>query len=192
MYFEDLSMRRRINCASAHQNGGFASQRRLSRQVQFVFCGFTCKLAVSLVNGIKINVHSITLLCLCLNYVWTLHLWINQNIEVVFHRTQRGWKWKSCVEIKQNKVHVKYGVWNNLSVVILQLHVNRLVQFASFCSFLPTFLIFFTGRLWIVLACLREFSTYQRWSKLDALLSPIEFSSPRIKIGIWINSAGLN
>ena len=66
-------------------------------------CGFACKVAVSLVNGIKIKVHSITLLCLCLNYVWTLlHLWINQNIEVVFHRTQRGWKLKSCVEIKRS------------------------------------------------------------------------------------------
>ena len=95
-----------------------------------------------------------------------------------------------------NQVHVKYGVWNNLSVVILQLHVNRLVQFASFCSFLPTLLIFFTGRLWIVLACclpcLQEFVTYQRWSKLDALWSPIEFSSPGIQIGVWINWAGLN
>ena len=74
------------------------------------FAGFSCKLALSLVNGIK--------------------------------RTQRGWKLKSCVEIK-----FKYGVWNSLSVVILQLHVNGVVQFASFCSFLPTFLIFFTGRL---------------------------------------------
>ena len=31
------------------------------------FPGFACKLAVSLVNGIRINVHSITLLCFCLN-----------------------------------------------------------------------------------------------------------------------------
>ena len=81
------------------------------------FAGFACKLAVCFANGIKINVHSITLLCLCLNHVWTLHLWINQNIEVVFHRTQRGWKLKSCVEIK--------SMWStafetcNLSVVIL-------------------------------------------------------------------------
>ena len=56
-------------------------------------------------------------------------------------------------QVLSSLVNVKYGVWNNLSVVILQLHENRLVQFASFCSFLPTFLIFFTGRLWIVLAC---------------------------------------
>ena len=47
------------------------------------FAGFKCKLAVFLVNSVKINVHSITLLCSCLNYVWTLHLWINQNIEVL-------------------------------------------------------------------------------------------------------------
>ena len=73
-----------------------------------------------------------------------------------------------------------------------EINANRLVQFASFCSFLPTFLILFTGRLWIVLACLQEFSMYQRWSKLDALLSPIEFSSPGTKIGVWINSASLN
>ena len=64
----------------------------------------------------------------------------------------------------------------------LQLHVNGLVQFASFCSFLQTFLIFFTGRLWIMPACLREFSTYR--ADRDALLSPIEFSSPGIKIGV--------
>ena len=31
------------------------------------FPGFACKLAVSLVTGIKINVHSITLVCFCLN-----------------------------------------------------------------------------------------------------------------------------
>ena len=93
---------------------------RSSEQIEPIslcFAGFACKLAVSLANGIKINVHSITLLCLCLDYVWTLHLWINQNIEVVFHRTQRGWKLKLCVEIK--------FMWStaletsNLSVVIL-------------------------------------------------------------------------
>ena len=126
------------------------------------FDGFACKLAVSLANGIKINVHSITLLCLCLNYVWTLHFLINQNIEVVFHRTQRGWKLKLCVKLSSCEVR---RLKQFISCNILQLHVNRLVQFASFCSFLPTFLIFFTGRLWIMLACLREFSTYQRWSK---------------------------
>ena len=31
MYFEDLSMRRRINCASAHQNGGFRSSEKIER-----------------------------------------------------------------------------------------------------------------------------------------------------------------
>ena len=40
----------------------------------------------------------------------------------------------------------------NLSVVFLQLHVKRLIEFASFCYFLPTFLIFFKGQLWIVVA----------------------------------------
>ena len=48
-------------------------------------------------------------------------------------------------------------------------HLNRLMELASFCSFLSTFLIFFTGRLCIVLGCclpcLREFSTYRRCSK---------------------------
>ena len=61
----------------------------------------------------------------------------------------------------------------------------RLVQFASFCSFLPTFLIFFTGQLWIVLACLQEFSTYQRWSKLDALLSPIIIHQTHYENSDW-------
>ena len=48
MYFEDLSMRNSINCASAHQNGGFCSSEKI-------------ELAASLVNGININVQSITL-----------------------------------------------------------------------------------------------------------------------------------
>ena len=49
---------------------------------------------------------------------------------------------------------MKYGVSNNLSVVILQLHVNnRLVQFASFCSRFCRLFLCFTGRFWIVLAC---------------------------------------
>ena len=40
----------------------------------------------------------------------------------------------------------------NLSVVFLQLHVKRLIEVASFCYLLPTFLIFFKGQLWIVVA----------------------------------------
>ena len=40
----------------------------------------------------------------------------------------------------------------NLSVVFLQLHLNRLIEFASFCYFLPTFLIFLKGQLCIVVA----------------------------------------
>ena len=55
MYFEDLSMRSGIKMA------GFARQRRLSDKCSLCFAGFTCKLAASLVNGININVHSITL-----------------------------------------------------------------------------------------------------------------------------------
>ena len=115
MYFEDLSMRRSINWASKWRVS--LIREDWADKCSLCFAGFAYKLAVSLVNGIKINVHSITLLCLCLNHVWTLHLWINQNIEVVFHRTQRGWKLKSCVEIK--------SMWStafetcNLSVVIL-------------------------------------------------------------------------
>ena len=62
-------------------------------------------------------------------------------------------------------VHMKYDIWTILSVVFLELPVNRWMQFASFsiCYFLATFDIFFTGRHVIVLVfcllCLREFST---------------------------------
>ena len=53
-------------------------------------------------------------------------------------------------------------------VVFLQLHVNGLIQFALFCSFLLSFLAFFTEWLWIVLAVIyhvQDFSIYQCWLK---------------------------
>ena len=66
MYFEDLSMRRSINCASAHQNGEFRSSEKI--EPISAVCVLLVSRANLMVNGIKINVHSITLLCLCLNY----------------------------------------------------------------------------------------------------------------------------
>ena len=64
MYLEDLSMRQRVKMA------GFARVREDRADFcSLCLAGFACKLAVSLANGIKMYVHSITLLCLCLNYV---------------------------------------------------------------------------------------------------------------------------
>ena len=117
MYFEDLSMHSGINCASVHQNGGFRSSEKIKPTNALCFAGFACKLAASLLNGININVHFIKHLWLCLNYMWTLPLWINQNIEVVFHRTQRGWKLKLCVKL--SSCEVRRFETCNLSVVIV-------------------------------------------------------------------------
>ena len=70
MYFEDLSMRRSINGVSAHQNGGFCSSEKIEPITAVcVLLVSRTNLLFSLVNGIKINVHFITLLCLCLNYM---------------------------------------------------------------------------------------------------------------------------
>ena len=71
MYFEDLSMRRTINCASEHQLKWRVSLLREdgADKCCLGFPGLAYKLAASLVNGIKINLHSIIILCLCLNYV---------------------------------------------------------------------------------------------------------------------------
>ena len=157
MYFEDLSMRRSINCASACQIGGFRSSEKIEP------ISAVCVLLVSRAS---------------LLFPW----------QTASNARKDDGSWNCVLKLSSCEVrHLK-----QLSVVMLQLHVNRLVQLDSFSSFWLTFLIFFTGRLWIVLACLREFSTYQHWSKLDALLSPIEFSSPGIKISVSINSVRLN
>ena len=84
-------MRRSINCASAHQNGGFRWSEK-TEPIQWHKCrlclpGFACKLAASLVNGIKINVHPIIVFVL----VFELRVNIALHIEVLFHRTQKGW-----------------------------------------------------------------------------------------------------
>ena len=47
MYFEGLSMRRSINCASAHQNGGFRWSENIepiTDKCSLCFAGFACKL----------------------------------------------------------------------------------------------------------------------------------------------------
>ena len=60
MYFEDLSMRGSINCASAHQNGGFRSSEKTEpKSAVCVFMISRTNLFAFLVKGIKINVHSI-------------------------------------------------------------------------------------------------------------------------------------
>ena len=64
------------------------------------FPGLAYKLAASLVNGIKINLHSIIVFVL----VFELHVniaFVNKpDIEAVFHCTQKRWKLNFCVEIK--------------------------------------------------------------------------------------------
>ena len=49
----------KYNCASAHQNDGFLLGREEADKCRLCFPGFACKLATSLVKGIKINVHYI-------------------------------------------------------------------------------------------------------------------------------------
>ena len=93
--------------------------------------------------------------------------------------------WTEAEIVRWNSVHMKYGVWNNLSVVILQLHVNRLMQYASFCSFCRLILYFTQGGFGACLVVIYQLFTG------SGFLSPIEFTSPEIKIGVWINSAGL-
>ena len=61
---------------------------------------------------------------------------------------------------------------------------HRLIEYASFCSFLPTFLIFFIERLWIVFGkLLFTMFTGAQHADRDALLSAIEFTSTGIEIG---------
>ena len=75
MYFEDLSMHRSINCASElHQNDEFRSSEKIEPISAICVLLVSRAVALSLVNGIKINVQCSTLFCLYLNYVSTLHL----------------------------------------------------------------------------------------------------------------------
>ena len=55
MYFEDLSKRGSIIVRQRIKMAGFAVRKEAG---SLYFSGFACKLAASLVNGIKINVHS--------------------------------------------------------------------------------------------------------------------------------------
>ena len=121
MYFEELNLRKSINCASAHQNDGFRlSEKKPKCQYSLCFSCFRVQTCCHLGK---------TFSCLRLNYMWSLHSWINLNFVV---RSFALWKMKFM-----------YDIGTNISVAFLQLPVNRLLQFDSFSisSFLATFLI---------------------------------------------------
>ena len=63
MYFEDLSKRGSIIVRQRIKMAGFAVRKEADK-CSLCFSGFACKLAASLVNGIKINVHSFIVVAL--------------------------------------------------------------------------------------------------------------------------------
>ena len=81
---------------------------------------------------------------------WMLQLGFLSKLYFMAHWYRKVGSWhfmlksSSCEEQHLNQFN---------DVVFLQFHVNKLIQFALFCSFLLSFLAFFTEWLWIVLGC---------------------------------------
>ena len=91
MYFEDLSMRKSINCALVHQNGGFCPSGRTEAEIcSLSFPFFVYKLAATLVNSVKIK-------C-TFSIVFVLVLELRVNIAFVNEPEYCSWAFcPSCV-----------------------------------------------------------------------------------------------
>ena len=156
------------------------------------FPGFACKLAVSLVTGIKINAHSITLVCFCLNS--EARGWRHDSGKTQTNKLE----WWMILKIS---LRAKAGVCETLVKRKLRLHSlyfpqNSLTLTESRGEFSDLHCIFRLRALRWLRVNIVVYHVYGSSARIsaarNALFSPIEFSSPGIKTGVWINSAALN
>ena len=131
---------------------------------------------------------------------------LTRILKLYFTARKEDGSWNRVLKLSSCQVRrLKQFISCNLAVTCK----SRLVQFASFCSLYFSQNGFGSCLLVLLIPCLREFNTYQRWSKLDSLLlnsvrlelrsasesiQPVlinlgrpkfEFDSAHVKYGVW-------